>query len=377
VNASEPRDAPDGVRAKPRAGRRPWAGPRPWAGRWLRALALAWFAVAVAACGSGDDGPLVRRVVVFGDSVSDMGTHGVGAIAAVGGGRYTVNPGPVWAERVAQELDYPITVGMTGGFGFAPVECPQPPSCTNWAMGGARVSLHPGIRENPDGSGQLARTIREQIALHLARFGGFDDNEVVSVQGGGNDVFHQLLSIGALVQGGLTFDQALASVVAAMATAGAELAGYVKDDLLRNGARQVVVWNLQDVADTPFGQRLDPQTRALISAMTDAFNARLLGGLAGTAAKIIDTRQLLAQWVANPAAYGFGNVTTEACSRDKIAAVTGGLVQDGASLVCSTQTLIDVDTSRYLFADDVHPAPYAHRLLAETFLAELRRNGWR
>ncbi len=339
-------------------------------GRWLRALtALAMVAV-IAACGSSDDGPLVRRLVVFGDSISDGGTHQVGAVAAIGGGRYTVSPGPVWSERVAQSLGYPMTVGMTGGFGFVPQECPQPPNCTNWAQGGGRITLHPGIAEYPDGSGQIAKTIKEQISLHLARFNGFDNNDLVSVQGGGNDIFIQL---GTLQAGGTTPQQAVVD----MATAGAELASYVKNDIIGRGARQVIVWTLQDIADTVFGQRLDPLTRGLVSAMTDAFNAQVTAGLAGSSAKTIDARQLLAKWTADPGAYGFSNATTEACSKDKIAAITGGLETAGRSLFCSAATLIDGDTSKFLFADDVHPAPYTQQLLAEAFLAEVSRQGWR
>jgi outer membrane lipase/esterase len=49
------------------------------------------------------------NVVIFGDSLSDAGTFrpfllGVGLPASVvaGMGRFTTNPGPVWAEIVAQ-----------------------------------------------------------------------------------------------------------------------------------------------------------------------------------------------------------------------------------------------------------------------------------
>ncbi len=43
-------------------------------------------------------GGRIRQVVVFGDSLSDVGTYQVGDIAAVGGGKFTTNPGWVWPE---------------------------------------------------------------------------------------------------------------------------------------------------------------------------------------------------------------------------------------------------------------------------------------
>ena len=345
--------------------------------RWARVFSLVVFAGIVAACGS-DDAQRLNRVVVFGDSLSDMGTHQVGAVAQAGGGRYTVNPSPVWSERVARSLGYTMTVGMQGGFGTGVQLCPQPPNCTNWAVGGARVTLHPGVYEIPGGHGQLATTIKEQIDLHLARFGGgFDNNDLVLAQAGGNDLFVQLGAYVGLRQQGASAEQASATVIAAMAAAGAEFAGYVKNDVLGKGARQVIVATLVDVGITPFGVSLGPDIQPLMAAMGSAFNEQLRIGLAGTEARIIDFKALLDQWVADPAAYGVSNASNEACSKEKIAAATGGLVQDGSALFCTTLTLIDGDTSRFLFASDVHPAPYGHELIANAYLAEIDRNHWR
>ncbi len=344
---------------------------------WVRAIALVAVAGILAACGS-DDAQRLNRVVVFGDSLSDMGTHQVGAVAQAGGGRYTVNPSPVWSERVARSLGYTMTVGMHGGFGTGLQVCPEPPNCTNWAVGGARVTLHPGIAEDPGGHAQLATTIKEQIDLHLARFDGkFDNNDLVLAQAGGNDLFHQLGVLLSMLQQGATLEQASAAAVAAMATAGAEFASYVKNDILGKGAQYVIVATLVDVGITPFGVSLGPDVQALMATMGGAFNAQLLAGLAGTEARIVDFKALLDQWVGNPAAYGISNASAVACSQEKIAAATGGLVQDGSSLFCTTQTLIDADTGRYLFASDVHPAPYGHELIANAYLAEIDRNHWR
>jgi phospholipase/lecithinase/hemolysin len=48
----------------------------------------------------------------------------------------------------------------------------------------------------------------------------------------------------------------------------------------------------------------------------------------------------------------------------------------GSSLVCNSSNLIAGDTSRYLFADSVHPTPYGHKLLAQLVTKELILAGW-
>jgi len=50
-----------------------------------------------------------RQMVVFGDSLSDVGTYQVGFIAQVGGGKFTTNPGPVWAETLGVLLRARVT----------------------------------------------------------------------------------------------------------------------------------------------------------------------------------------------------------------------------------------------------------------------------
>ena len=54
----------------------------------------------------------------------------------------------------------------------------------------------------------------------------------------------------------------------------------------------------------------------------------------------------------------------------------------GSSLTCVADkpgvpgNLIAGDTSRYLFADGVHPTPYVHKLTAQLVLSYLAKAGW-
>ena len=60
--------------------------------RWMQwKLAALGAAIVLAGCGGGDSRPIYSGMVAFGDSLSDVGTYKVGTVAAVGGGKWTVN----------------------------------------------------------------------------------------------------------------------------------------------------------------------------------------------------------------------------------------------------------------------------------------------
>ncbi len=110
------------------------------------------------------------RLVVFGDSLSDGGAYTawasfaasganrmVGATplamlaaAAPYGGKFTTNPGKVWVENLATAIGYDLKPANLMGGGQASMNLSLPQlggctTCTNYAQGGARVALQPGI----------------------------------------------------------------------------------------------------------------------------------------------------------------------------------------------------------------------------------------
>ena len=87
----------------------------------------------------------IRQVIVFGDSLSDVGTYKVGPIAEVGGGKFTTNPGPVWAETIGLLFGAQVTPFRQGFGGVSQIV-----GGTGFAMGGARVSQQPGVGCDPD-----------------------------------------------------------------------------------------------------------------------------------------------------------------------------------------------------------------------------------
>lgn len=185
-------------------------------------FALAAMTLAVlAGCGgtspTGGDQTLKNKYsaqVTFGDSLSDTGTYAVGTVAALHGGRYTINgdntsinatlTGKNWTELLAAQLGVggtacPAVTGLDGDAskGFS-VPVTAHAGCYGYAQGGSRVTnpVGPGNKLTGSALGQLTYPVATQIANHLKAVGGkFKGDEMVLVMAGGNDA---LFNLGAL-----------------------------------------------------------------------------------------------------------------------------------------------------------------------------------
>jgi len=459
--------------------------------RYSLAASLAtMLALGLAGCGGSKEASqspkvVYSSVVSFGDSLSDPGAYKVGPIAGWGGGLFTVNgiagdvgadptPSYTWAQLVSAAAIGKVSCAARVGFGgpATPV-----PGCTNYAQGGSRIT-------DPAGTGKDKGALTEPVVLQVNNYLGsttnglFTGNELVTVQGGANELFYQATvleaaakaegakvgastyatnlvaslasgatnpttaaqAIGlamateqaragstpetitqaaivaaagqpgnAAVAGLAVYGPKVAAATSAAATAGAaagaryaattgagiavtglttaaaELSAIVKN-MVTKGAKRIVVTNLPDVSQTPYALGTitvtagvaDNSTQQLILAMTKAFNDKLKADLAGVAGVLfVDVFTEYQKQIANPAQYGLSNVKDTACDlrlpANKLA--TEGKA-DGSSLVCKPSNLIAGDTSRYLFADDVHPTPYGHKLLAQLVNKELILAGW-
>ncbi|MFA9274145.1 MAG: SGNH/GDSL hydrolase family protein [Candidatus Aquirickettsiella gammari] len=399
-------------------------------------------AVLLVGCGGGgssatDPAPKIKfsAQVTFGDSLSDVGTYKVGTVAALGGGKYTINSATAknWTEIVAADLGLSAPcAAQTGLEGLASqgfnVPVKNNAGCTGYAQGGARVTnpVGPGnklLGGNNAILGQLTVPVMKQIQNHLDANGGkFTGTEVVFVSGGPNDAFIQAgtlsaaataaatAAVTAAVPGQIQKDIASgvckptdaqasncipAAVAAltptvgasagaayakanaqtyvdAMGTAGTELASYVNNMILAKGAKYVVVVNMPDLSKTPDALKQSADTQTLLNGMTVTFNARLLAGLAGNDNVLfIDLFTRFRDHAANPSLYGIGNVTTPACD------LTPAKNPLGSSLVCNANNLIAGDTSKYYFADSVHPTPLGQSLFASFISEELSKRKWK
>lgn len=386
----------------------------------------------LAACGGGDPdvpgsgspagAPTTRgtftAVVSFGDSLSDVGSYSPAtSLAGNGsapyfGGRFTTNDtttgaptatplGKVWVENLAASLGIVVTPAEVGFNGMS-VQCPAAAvqalagSCTAYGQGGARVTDPNGIGKS---AGALTVPLVTQVANHLARFGSFKNSDLILVYGGSNDALIQFggfAAAAAQIQanaaaGLITPDQANLQLFAAQQTANEAmkvaalaLATLVKSEILAKGGSYVAVMTLSDIADTPFGNSPSvAPARAVLSALSEVFNLWLREGLTGQPVQIVDTWTLFKAGYANPGQFGIVNNTTAACDVAKIQAVTGGAVTDGSSLFCNAtpgapyNTIVTgADVNTWQFADSVHPTTGGHKIISDTFAAQLLAFGW-
>lgn len=265
---------------------------------------LAALLLAVSTAHASDD--FVDRVVVFGDSLADGGYYS--ALLDLPPGRsFTTNPDPVAPEVFASELGLSLSpaYGEDG---------------TNFATGGARVAA-----ANPP-----SIPIAAQIDSFLATEGEFNQNDLVYIQGGGNDFF-------AFAAGG--------AVDTTIVTNAAEDLASLVSTVQNAGAPQIVTMAVQTGGN----------------AGLQLFNSSYETALADNNinALYFDADALFNEMVAFADQFGFTNVTDPACS-----AVD--------ALSCTRADLVAPDANEtHILADAVHPAGKAQRLQGQAIASLL------
>jgi outer membrane lipase/esterase len=259
----------------------------------------------------------------FGDSLTDAGFYGA---------RFTVNPGQVWAQDLGARFGVTITPVNQGG--------------TDFAQGGERVTLPSPLVP----AGAPDRPLSTQIDELLQATPNLNPHALYSVWIGANDI---LINVGEAAAGQITPAQVQANVITAAAQTLQQVAR-----LRDAGAKTIMVFNLPDIGKTPLGLA---SPTAPFSALSSLFNSTLEAGLGSLHVDIIpvNVNGLLNEVIANPGAFGFTNVTMPACTT-------------ASSITCTPATLVAPNAAQtYLFADDVHPTPAGHLIIAEYVTAEI------
>ena len=289
------------------------------------ALAFALSCAGVAHAGSAP----FDNVVVFGDSLSDNGNFSSKLFPTGPTMRFTTNPGEVAVELVAQHYGFTLAPSSSGG--------------SDYAWGGALAGTDTSEFGIPIPSTQ------HQLNDYFAQTGGHADSHTLyTFWIGANDLF------GAIDSGSPN------ATATATATAAAQSALNGIGRLLNAGARYIVVFNIPDLSKTP-SYNTSPQA-ANAGALTVVYNDELNAGLTQLGVGIIPVNAygLLNQVIADPARYGFTDVTHEACN-------------SFSSILCSPANLVTPDAaSTYLFADGVHPTTASHTMLSQVVLSELQ-----
>jgi phospholipase/lecithinase/hemolysin len=317
----------------------------------------------LAACGGGSGnsggntsggppGGVQLQVVSFGDSLSDVGTFAPLA-SAVGGGRFTTNPGQVWSQNVAQYYGDTLNAAFTistshqlspqGGFGYA--------------EGGATVATPANLNDFLiDVIGNVEMPVNQQVSSYLSAHGSFNAGQLVLVWAGANDV----LRAGSL--------PAAAPVVQSAATTLAQIVTQI----VQAGAVHVVVVNLPNIGISPKGLAA-ADGGATLTQLSQLFNDTLNAALQtdGVQNKVIeiDAYSWINQILANFQANGFTvSNTAQACDPSK--------TPDDTALLCSPATYTTPNADQtYMFADDLHPTTHLHALFAQFVEQQIAKSG--
>ncbi len=388
-------------------------------------LAAVSAAVLLTACGgggnSGETKATITSVKVVGASLADSGAFGY---------KFTVQPTggavhQVYSERIAATygLGALCPVYTTANFGGS---WTGHAGCTNYAVAGARVNY------TTDNGTTAIDVVPVSAIKQLVDVGaaGFSSTDLLIVgEASANDVAALAEAYGNTKLGGTTHFPNMLSSLSITHTAGMEaaegvaymqavadkLVTAIKANALDKGAPRIAVLNVLDVTLTPKFQAQMAQLSALttslggngpaaaaglqtmVRAWVQAFNSRVASGLApyGSKVAVVDFYTNFSAEMADPAQYGLTNTGATVC--DQIYA--GGANPGGTSLAPTSLGTTPVKNActdsaasaitptvgatgattwwqTYLFADNFHPTPYGHQLLAQLVAKRLTEAGW-
>jgi outer membrane lipase/esterase len=240
------------------------------------------------------------------------------------------------------------------------------PSGLNYAEGGAKAdSSYSTVSQDPEGKPISAR---QQLNHFLQQHHQFEADQLVTLFVGTNDVAYNYdPNIAPALAKGLrdnrvpSIEQMHAEVRRVEAAADATAA--IARDILKAGAARLVVFKLFDLGQFPWFQT--PASQAYVTALTKAFNQRLLAGVPKDPAHVLvlDTEAFVNHLIANASRYGFMHGAHEdACGRED---------HD----YCYPETLATPDADKtYLFAAGEHLTTHAHQLLADYVIEQVARS---
>lgn len=315
--------------------------------RAMAAAAMCASAVLLTACGSSSTESALNptRLIAFGDSFADVGQSA--------GAKYTVNltdtTPDVWLEQVALRYGLSITPSATGGLGYG--------------QGNARVTA------KPDAAGSATTlTVTEQIDAFLAANTPAED-DLVFVAGGIGDL---VVNGKAFLDGTMTQSE----MVGQAEQAGRELAAQTRR-LVNAGSKHVVVVGPYDLALTPWGGLAGDKSGALGEAsrrFNDVFKVAVVD--MGNTVLYVDAAFYFTLLAERPSDYSLDNSRDPVCTSVDAGAGIGIGIGQVNSLLCTPSTVLaGVDYNRYMYADALYAAPYAHRQFGD-YAYDRIRNRW-
>jgi outer membrane lipase/esterase len=301
------------------------------------------------------------NVYFFGDSLTDSGyfkNSSTVQTLAPGGGKFTTNPGTVWAENLATAFGFNGAPNNAGG--------------TDYAQGGARVAQSPGIGSTPPPIG--ASPVSAQVTSYLTGTGGHaDPSALYAVWAGANDVFAATNAyyVGATPPGYIT--ALIDPTTYIPAAAGAEVQQIAGLQAL--GARYILVPNLPDMGKTPAAVAADlalgdHTSSTGLTQLSSGYNTVLFAGLRQAGIHIIpaDVAGLFNEMLESPSVYGFTHTNDAAACTTNLFDTLGSSL---TSLLCVPGSSGAINTyaanadKTYVFADGGHPTTAAHKIISD------------
>lgn len=274
------------------------------------------------------------NIYFYGDSLTDSGVYG--PILPNPYDHFSTNPGTVWSQNLGASYGIPVSPAYAAQPSTHPVVFSPIASGNNFATGSARIDL----TTTAPSDAVLIPPVSAQVTQMLAQ-GPLDSNALYTISGGHNDVFAQL-SAGSD-----------AAALAGISTAANDLTAQVTR-LQSAGARHLIVIGIMDMTKTPIASMSanvpDP---VLLADLVSTFNTTLESGLAGKNLLYFNTGRMLNTVIADPAAYGFTNVTDPATEESL------GHTPD-----------LGKETG-YLFADIRHPSAQFHKIMSDWIYSSL------
>ena len=381
--------------------------------------AVASAALLTACGGGGNNGETkasITSVKVVGASLADSGTFGYKfTVQSTSGTAYKVYPERIAATYGLSALCSAYT-SPDGGSTWVTHS-----SCTNYAVAGARVNYTSGATS--------VDTVPVSAIKQLTDIGnaGFSSGDLLIVgEASANDMAALLTAAQTSTSAFTTMLSSLlsTSVIAANASSPAtlgvlymqaladKLTTAIKTNALDKGATRVAVLNTLDVTQTPRFQAVlaglstsaAADLRALVTAWTQAYNSRLASNLAAYSGKVavVDFYTNFNAEMNDPAQYGLTNVSATVCDQvysqansvtpsvatagstslstvvSGVPVVAAACSDSAASAITPTAGATGASTwwQTYLYADNFHPTPYGHQLLAQLVAKRLTEAGW-
>ena len=229
-------------------------------------------------------GDQIKGIVSFGDSLTDVGnyyaaTRGVSPPTTLGYAPGLFTNGMNWVQYLAQDIGVAAPTASTVGG-------------TNYAYGGAMTGTGYTTSNFLGGSASvpnMGQQISDYLSAHTPSVG-----QLYTIWGGANDVLN----------GGQTDPSVLLQNI-----------GNDIKTLAMAGAKQFLVGNLPSLNLTPAGSALSQAQQAGLAQFTSYFNmglaaeAKTLSGALGVQIKVLDVNSLFNNAIANPAKYGFNDLT--------------------------------------------------------------------